>query len=133
VRIGVRCRRPGTGTNPNETGLPATAPPGSGPTAEPARAGMRPSEPVVALTMAAASVATLQGERAERGICSRAMTARKIVLGAWRGWACACVRCGHAWMSKSPTAPKRCASCKAPNYSRAARPYQRRRALRRPS
>lgn len=40
-------------------------------------------------------------------------------------WHCTCQRCGHAWVSLRPSLPITCPApkCKARNWQRAARPY----------
>lgn len=42
-----------------------------------------------------------------------------------KGWSCRCERCGKKWIALGPKPPKRCAGCKAPDFSKPARTYTR--------
>jgi predicted Zn-ribbon and HTH transcriptional regulator len=56
---------------------------------------------------------------------TRALTIRRRVVAGFELWECACPRCSYRWLSRSKAKPTRCAKCKAKDFDKPARAYQR--------
>jgi predicted Zn-ribbon and HTH transcriptional regulator len=52
------------------------------------------------------------------------VTIKRRKVDAWE-WNCTCERCGHPWSTVSTDPPERCPGCKARNWNKPARKYER--------